>query len=97
MTPYRKSSPTLLHLENAITRDISFKRFLVKWNNKPRKLPAPLSQLQVLYTVSFVNFFIIWLRLMTHADWLISGLKKVILPAQESHLALSRNLSCPLV
>ena len=34
---------------------------------------------------------------MTHADWLISGLEKVILPAQESHLALSRNSSCPLV
>ena len=33
----------LLHFENAITRDISFERFLVKWNNKPRKLPAPLS------------------------------------------------------
>ena len=28
---------------------------------------------------------------MTHADWLISGLEKVILPAQESNLALSRN------
>ena len=24
---------------------------------------------------------------MTHADWLISGLEKIILPAQESHLA----------
>ena len=33
---------------------------------------------------------IIWLRQMTHADWLISGLEKVILPAQESHR------SCPL-
>ena len=44
MTPYRKSSLTgLLHFENAITRDISFERFLVKWNNKPRKLPVPLS------------------------------------------------------
>jgi hypothetical protein len=26
---------------------------------------------------------------MPHADWLISGLEKVILPAQESHLARS--------
>ena len=33
---------------------------------------------------------------MTHADWLISGLEKIILPAQESRLALSKNSSCPL-
>ena len=32
---------------------------------------------------------IIWLRQMTHADWLISGLEKVILPSEEIHLALS--------
>ena len=44
-----------------------------------------------------IRKIIIWLRQMTHADWLISGLEKVILPAQESHLALSRNSSCPLV
>ena len=34
---------------------------------------------------------------MPHADWLISGLEKVIFPAQEIHLARSRNSSCPLV
>ena len=28
-------------------------------------------------------------RQMTHADWLISGLEKVILPSEEIHLALS--------
>ena len=27
---------------------------------------------------------------MPHADWLITGLEKVILPAQEIHLARSR-------
>ena len=32
-----------------------------------------------------------------HTDWMISGLEKVILPAQESRLALSRNSPCPLV
>ena len=26
---------------------------------------------------------------MTHADWLVSGLEKVILPSQEIHLARS--------
>ena len=46
---------------------------------------------------SAVMLFIIWLTQMTHADWLISGLEKVILPAQESHLAFSRNSSCLLV
>ena len=34
---------------------------------------------------------------MPHADWLITGLEKVILPAQEIHLARSRSSSCPLV
>ncbi len=34
---------------------------------------------------------------MPHADWLITGPEKVILPAQEIHLARSRNSSCPLV
>ncbi len=29
-------------------------------------------------------------------DWLITGLEKIILPAQEIHLARSRNSSCPL-
>ena len=43
MTPYRKSSLTLLHFENTITRGISFEQFLVKWNNKPRRLVVPLS------------------------------------------------------
>ncbi len=33
---------------------------------------------------------------MPHADWLITGPEKVILPAQEIHLARSRNSSCPL-
>ena len=33
---------------------------------------------------------------MTHADWLISGLEKIILPSK-SHLARSRNPSCPLI
>ena len=33
---------------------------------------------------------------MTRYDWLISGPEKVILPAQEIHLARSRNSSCPL-
>ena len=37
MIPYRKSSLTLLHFENAITRGISIERFLVRWNNNPRK------------------------------------------------------------
>ena len=32
---------------------------------------------------------------MPHADWLITGPEKVILPAQEIHLARSRNSSCP--
>ena len=32
--------------------------------------------------------YVIWLRKMMHADCLISGLEKVILPAQESHFAL---------
>ena len=27
---------------------------------------------------------------MAHADWLISGLEKVILPCQDTHLALSK-------
>ena len=31
---------------------------------------------------SFVKTVIIWLRQMTHPDWLISGLEKVILPAR---------------
>ncbi len=40
--------------------------------------------------VCFVlKLFIIWLRQMPHADWLITGLEKVILPAQEIHLARS--------
>ncbi len=34
---------------------------------------------------------------MPYADWLISGLEKVISPAQEIHLARSRNLSFQLV
>ncbi len=34
---------------------------------------------------------------MPHADWLITGPEKVILPAQDIHLARSRNSSCPLV
>ena len=42
----------------------------------------------ILGEVIILNF-IIWLRQITHADWLISGLEKVILPAQESHLARS--------
>jgi hypothetical protein len=43
MTPYRKTNLTLLHFENAITRDISFEQFLLKWNTKPRRLVVPLS------------------------------------------------------
>ncbi len=35
--------------------------------------------------------------LLYDADWLITGLEKVILPAQEIHLARSRNSSCPLM
>ena len=49
----------------------------------------------ILGEVIILNF-IIWLRQITHADWLISGLekailplKKVILPSQEIHLARS--------
>ena len=34
---------------------------------------------------------------MPQTDWLITGLEKVILPAQAIHLARSRNSSCPLV
>ena len=32
-----------------------------------------------------IIIIILWLRQMTHADWLISGPEKVILPAQECH------------
>ena len=38
MTPYRKTSLTLLHFENAIARAITFEQFLEKWNTKPRRL-----------------------------------------------------------
>ena len=36
-----------------------------------------------------VSYIIMWLRQMTHSDWLISSLEKAILPAEESHLAHS--------
>ena len=42
MTPYRETSLTLLHFENTITRAITFKQFLVKWNAKPRRLVLTL-------------------------------------------------------
>lgn len=42
MTPYRKSSLTLLHFENTFTRAITFEQFLMKWNTKPRRLVVTL-------------------------------------------------------
>ena len=52
---------------------------------------------KTLLHAEYVLTFIIWLRQTTHADWLISSPEKVVLPAQEIHLARSRNSSSPLV